>query len=136
MARKAIVIDGASFSDLDGFFAEMDKLLTDGKHPMRTTNLNGFNDLLRGGFGGHAYGERLDITWRNAAKSRRDLGYPATVERLRKVLEHCHPYSRPEMMQRLDNAKQGIGDTLFDTIVQIITATDGSGHDCTLTLED
>lgn len=136
MERRQLVIDGTAFDDLDGFFAEMDRLLTDGKSSRRTTNLNALNDLLRGGFGAHSYGEKLAITWRNAAKSRRDLGYPATVERLRTVLERCHPLARPEIMQMLDDAKQDVGDTLFDTIVQIITDTDGSGHDCTLTLED
>ena len=71
---KQIVIDGNNFSDIEGFYCEMDKLLTRDLTWKTGHNLNAFNDLLRGGFGFHEYGEKLSITWINAGKSRADLG--------------------------------------------------------------
>ena len=69
--KKTIVINGNNFSDLEGFFFEMDLLLTSGMEAGH--NLNAFNDLLRGGFGIYEYGEPVTIAWENSAKSRTSL---------------------------------------------------------------
>ena len=37
-------------------------------------NLNAFNDILRGGFGRHEYGQPIHIRWLAYEKSFRDLG--------------------------------------------------------------
>ena len=71
---KNITIDGKDFSNIEGFYSEIDKLLTKDLGWKTGHNLNAFNDLLRGGFGVHEPGEELNITWINAAKSRKDLG--------------------------------------------------------------
>ena len=71
---KNITIDGNNFSNIEGFYSEIDKLLTKDLGWKTGHNLNAFNDLLRGGFGIHEPGEELNITWINAAKSRKDLG--------------------------------------------------------------
>ena len=71
---KNITIDGKNFSNIEGFYSEIDKLLTKDLGWKTGHNLNAFNDLLRGGFGVHEPGEELNITWINAAKSRKDLG--------------------------------------------------------------
>ena len=47
---KNIVIDGDKFSDLEGFYSEIDKLLTKDLEWKTGHNMNAFNDLLRGGF--------------------------------------------------------------------------------------
>lgn len=130
--RRTVVLDGEKFSDLEGFYAEISRLLgsPDGK-PVR--NLDAFNDLLRGGFGTDAY-EPLEIRWLHADKSRQDLGHEATAAYLKKALERCHPSNRERMEQRLAAAENGRGPTLFDRIVSIMRRSD-SGHDCTVTLE-
>lgn len=112
MERVQIVIDGEKFSTLEEFYDEMDCLLTRNLSWSTGHNLDAFNDLLRGGFGLHEYGQGLDIRWINAAKSRRDFGY---------------------FRNRREQEK---GQTLFDLLVEIILDTDDSGHDCNLTLEE
>ena len=106
---KEIIIDGNNFSDVEGFYTEIDKLLTRNLDWKTGHNLNAFNDLLRGGFGVHEYGEELHITWINASKSKADLGY--------EVRNHN-------------------GQTMFDVIVDIILDNDDSGHFCALDIID
>jgi RNAse (barnase) inhibitor barstar len=65
-----LTIDGAKFSDLDGFFDEVsDKLF-----PTRWwgRNLNAFNDILRGGFGTPDVG--FELRWLHSEVSRTRLG--------------------------------------------------------------
>ena len=71
---KQIILDGSNFSNEEEFYSEIDRLLTKDLGWKTEHNLNAFNDLLRGGFGVHEPGEELNITWINAAKSRKELG--------------------------------------------------------------
>jgi len=64
-------IDGASFSDFDGFCREFSRSVLLGAHTWHG-NLNAFNDILRGGFG-TPDGPWI-LRWRNAARSREALG--------------------------------------------------------------
>ncbi len=54
---KKIVINGNDFYDIDGFYAEIDRLLTKDLTWKTGHNLDAFNDLLCGGFGIHEDGE-------------------------------------------------------------------------------
>lgn len=79
------MIDGDHFSDLDGFYDEIYSVMTCRSDRDRNVgyNLDSLNDVLRGGFGMHGYGEPVQITWKNFAKSRDDLG----TEMTEKILE-------------------------------------------------
>ncbi len=83
--RRIFVIDGERFGTLDEFYQEMNRLFTDGLNWKIGHNLDAFNDLLRGGFGRHEYGERIHIIWRNMSNSRRTLG-EQTVNRILAVI--------------------------------------------------
>lgn len=78
---RRYVLDGAACADLDGFFAEVSRVLV----PGRTWgwNLDAFNDLLRGGFGTPEGG--FVVVWRHAARSKERLGdvFDTLVEILR-----------------------------------------------------
>ena len=71
---KEFILDGTRFSDMEGFYDEIDRLLTKGLDWETGHNLDAFNDLLRGGFGVHEYGEPIRIKWTNYRKSKKDLG--------------------------------------------------------------
>lgn len=71
---KTFILDGNNFSDMEGFYREIDKLLTKNLQWKTGHNLDAFNDLLRGGFGVHEYNEPITIRWVNYAKSKKDLG--------------------------------------------------------------
>ena len=71
---KRILIDGNTFSTKDEFYTEMERLLTRNLDWKTGHNLDAFADLLRGGFGFHEYGEKIEAFWNNSEKSKNDLG--------------------------------------------------------------
>ena len=81
MAKLVLTIDGLNFSDLEGFYDEIDRVLTKDLDWKTGHNLNAFNDLLRGGFGVHDYEEPFILIWKNSAKSKLEL--PVLDEKLR-----------------------------------------------------
>lgn len=133
---KHIVIDGEKFSDLEGFFTEIERLLTKNLDWQVGHSLDAFNDLLRGGFGVHEYEEPLHIKWIHFAKSRQDLGYNATRDYYQDILKKCHPMNRNCVEQKLQNAKECKGKTILDMIVDIILDSDNTGHYCELEMEE
>ena len=118
-----LVIDGASFSDFDGFAREFSRLL---RNYTWRGNLDAFNDLLRGGFGTPENGWVL--RWLNSESSRAALGYEETARRLEGLLATCHPSNRSKIEARIGSARRSEGPTLFDEIVDIIR-THGPGGD-------
>lgn len=134
--RRQFIIDGNNFSDLEGFYCEMDKLLTNGLTWKTGHNLNAFNDLLRGGFGVHDYNEPILLIWKNFKKSSSDFGYKGTARYYEKMLTACHPTNVSDVMNLLENAKNQTGKTLMDNVVEIILDTNNTGHDCELVTLD
>lgn len=130
--RREFIIDGNNFNDLEGFYCEIDKLLTKDLPWKTGHNLDAFNDLLRGGFGVHEYGEQILLKWINFKKSKQDFGYGATIEHYEKMLEHCHPTNINHVEKFLQDAKNHRGATILDIIIEIILDSDNSGHDCIL----
>jgi hypothetical protein len=110
-----LVIDGANFSDFDGFAREFTRLLCN--YTWRG-NLDAFNDLLRGGFGTPENGWVL--RWLNSESSRAVLGYEETARRLEQLLLTCHRSQRSNIQARISRARCGEGPTLFDEIIDII----------------
>ena len=133
---KNIVIDGNKFSDLEGFYNEIDKLLTKDLVWKTGHNMDAFNDLLRGGFGVHEYGESLHIKWIHFAKSRQELGYNATIIYYQDILKRCHPSNRETVEKKLYEAKNSKGKTILDIIIDIILDSDDSGYSCELEIEE
>ena len=131
-----IIIDGNNFSDLEGFYDEMEKLLTKDLTWKPGRNLDAFNDLLRGGFGVHEYGEKLHITWIHFSKSRKDFGYEETEKYYEKMLKKCHPSNISRVEKKLEEVRRHEGQTLLDIIIRIITDSGDSGHWCELEIEE
>ncbi len=100
-----LVIDGAAFSDFEGFRREFSMLLEDYS---RQGNLDAFNDILRGGFGTPETG--FVLRWMNSDLSKRALGYEATLgKRLEALVHTCHPSNIDHLRQRIEMARQGEG---------------------------
>ena len=70
---KTFILDGNNFSNMEGFYCEIDTLLTKNLQWKTGHNLNSFNDLLCGGFNVHEYREPITIRWINYEKSKKDL---------------------------------------------------------------
>lgn len=134
--RKVFIIDGNNFNDLEGFYCEIDKLLTKDLTWITGHNLDAFNDLLRGGFGMHEYGEPILLRWINFNKSKLDFGYEETIKYYENILKRCHPTNTAHFERLLESAKQHTGATILDEIIEIILNTNNSGHDCLLEMDN
>ena len=72
--RKEFITNGKNFCTLKGFYDEIEKVFTFNLNWKIGRNLDAFNDILRGGFGRHDYGEPILIKWLAYKKSERNLG--------------------------------------------------------------
>jgi RNAse (barnase) inhibitor barstar len=100
--KKVYEIDGNEFDDLEGFFDAVESALS--LPDWFGRNLNAFNDVLRGGFG--TPDEGFVFRWKNSARSRDVLGFPATVIWLQKTLAECHPSNRDSVAADIIRAKK------------------------------
>ena len=120
MSSQTIIIDGNSFSSLDTFYDEVEKILTHNIEFKTGRNLDAFNDLLRGGFGIHEYEKPIKIIWKNSLKSKKDLSFDETIKYLNNKLKTCHPSYAKSVTDELEEASKQKGQTLFELIVEII----------------
>jgi hypothetical protein len=111
------ILDGAAFNHFEGFCVEFSRSVLGGAHDWHGS-LDAFNDILRGGFG--TPDGPWVLRWRGAGHSRQALGWSATRRWLAESMRRCHPSNRPDVVERLREADQQRGETLFDMIVTII----------------
>lgn len=114
-----IVIHGGHFSSLGGFYEESSSVLmknTDWK----VGTLDGFNDILYGGFGIIEGKEEFEIIWKESQKSKEDLGFKATREFYENKIRQGKPFNIELIQQKLDELTDGKGQTLFEILVEII----------------
>jgi RNAse (barnase) inhibitor barstar len=117
-----VVIDGGRFDTLEGFWDEVSRVLVPGNVSWGR-NLDALRDVLRGGFGTPDTPYRL--VWRDAAKSRRDLGYGETARQLELRLGRAHPDNHTAIQAELAAARRGEGPTVFDWLRGIFDEADG-----------
>lgn len=125
-----IVIHGGHFSSLGGFYEEASNVLmkdTDWK----VGTLDGFDDILYGGFGVIEGKEKIEIIWKEAEKSKEDLGFKATREFYENKIRQGKSFNTELIQQKLNELTEGKGQTLFEILVEIIE----SHTNITLTLE-
>lgn len=114
-----IVIHGGHFSSLEGFYEEVSNVL------MKNTDwkigtLDGFDDILYGGFGVFENNEPIEIVWKESQKSGEDLGIKATREFYGNKIRQGKPFNIKLLQQKLDDLMEGKGQTLFEILVEII----------------
>ena len=90
MDKKTIIIEGGRFKDLEGFFNEIDRVLTKDLSWRTGHNMNAFNDLLWGGFGVHDYEEPIKLIWENSSKSSKAIGEPLFKDIVDLIHKHQH----------------------------------------------
>ena len=131
--RRKFIIDGANFDDIEGFYCEIDTLFTKNLDWKTGHNLHALNDILRGGFGVHEYGEPIKIIWKNFKKSKKDFGYEAIIKQYEYTLANPHPFAEIDYVKnKLSDAQNGIGETLIDVLIGIITSSDSEHKNCLL----
>src|SRR4051794_20360874 len=127
MAEKPVyVIDGANFSDFDGFIEECNWnfICATSNGGWCGGNLDAFNDYLYWGPYNDGLRTPYVIVWRNSAKSRKELGHRALVRWLTDLFREWRSEGRTpdeEMVVRLRAARQRTGVTMFEWLVEIFT---------------
>ncbi|MGE8431305.1 ribonuclease inhibitor [Chryseobacterium joostei] len=125
-----IVINGGHFSSLAEFYEEIsNSLMKDTDWKVGT--LDGFDDILYGGFGVFENKEEIEIIWKEAQKSVQDLGVKATKEFYDNKIRQGKPFNIELIQQKLDDLMAGKGQTLFEILIEIIQ----SHPNITLTLD-
>ncbi len=111
------VVDGVEVGSLEDFWRVVGEAVN-GPGGYFGRNLDAFTDCLRGGFG-TPDDEDFVFEWRDHEVSRRNLGYPETVRQLELLLKRGHPSHGPALRERIERARAGEGDTVFDWLVEI-----------------
>ena len=93
--REVFIIDGRRFSNMAGFYDEVEQVFTCGLDWKIGRNLDAFNDILRGGFGRHEYGQPIHIQWLAYEKSVRNLGKETMDTITEIILDRNHFGYRP-----------------------------------------
>ncbi|WP_374464387.1 ribonuclease inhibitor [Chryseobacterium sp.] len=117
--RKMIVIHGGHFSSLAGFYEEISSVMMKDAD-WKVGTLDGFDDILYGGFGVFENKEEIEIIWKESEKSKQDLGFDATREFYNNKIRQGKPFNIELIQQKLDDLTEGKGQTLFDILVEII----------------
>lgn len=125
-----IVINGGHFSSLAGFYEEVSSVLMKDAD-WKVGTLDGFDDILYGGFGVIEGKEKIEMIWKESEKSKQDLGNDATRKFYENKIGQGKPFNIELIQQKLDDLTEGKEQTLFEILVEIIE----SHSNITLTLE-
>ena len=97
--REMFTIDGRRFSNMAGFYDEVEQVFICGLDWKIGRNLNAFNDILRGGFGRHEYGQPIHIQWLAYEKSVRNLGKETMDTIVEIILDTDHSGHLPLLLR-------------------------------------
>lgn len=128
--RKTAVINGSHFSDLSGFYEEVSQILMKDAD-WKVGTLDGFDDILYGGFGVFENTDEIEIIWKYSQKSKKDLGLEATKEFYENKIKQGKPFNIDLAQHKLNDLIDGNGQTLFEILIEIIE----SHKNITLVLE-
>ncbi|PQA90809.1 ribonuclease inhibitor [Chryseobacterium shigense] len=117
--NKKIIIDGSRFSDLAGFYDEA-SLVFMKETDWKVGTLDGFDDILYGGFGVFENKDQVEVTWKDSQKSKEDLGLEATRHFYENKIRQGKPFNIELIQQKLDELLSGNGQTLFQILIEII----------------
>lgn len=117
---QTIFIDGNKFSTFEQFLNYMSGMLLDSSYNHSLEGLDAFADVLEGGFGIYAESEEVKIKWKDAKKSKKDLGAEETVIYFNKILENCHPSNREEVKEQIIFTQTDDRYNLFYFILDIL----------------
>lgn len=112
--RPVYVLDGDNFTDLESFAREFIRVFCSQFSTSWYGNPDAFNDFLC--WPEHPY----LLVWKNAERSRKELGHGEMAKWLEERVQHCHPTNVSQFQKRLAVARTGQGPTLFDFLLEII----------------
>lgn len=89
MQKQIITINGNNFSDLNGFYDEIERVLTKNLGWRIGRNLDAFEDILYGtGYGAFEVTDSIKLVWENFSKSQVDLGLEETRKYYERIISN------------------------------------------------
>lgn len=83
-------------------------------------SLDGFNDLLNGGFGEIKGNEKIELIWKNFEENKRALGLNPTLAFYENKLKLPEVYNIDFIQGKISDLIRGKGQTYFEIILEII----------------
>ncbi|MDF2475741.1 MAG: hypothetical protein K0S24_1224 [Sphingobacterium sp.] len=114
-----VVIEGGQISDIANFYAEINRVYMADEN-WKIGSLDGFDDLLYGGFGKLQNAKKHTIIWRDVDYSRTALGVDTTLAYYQEKLAANSPFNQAYFQQKLIDLQSGKGQTYFDIVAEII----------------
>jgi RNAse (barnase) inhibitor barstar len=114
MPTLKYIVDGSRFNTLEEAASEFTRAL-DFPKPW-TGNLDVLDDFLTTRTGSE---EKSVVVWRNSEHSRKALNHEQTARWYEQRLGTCHTSNLASFEQRLAEAQEGRGPTVFDWLVDI-----------------
>ncbi|WP_286752281.1 MULTISPECIES: hypothetical protein [Sphingobacterium] len=113
------VIDGCNINDIASFYEEINAVYMCNES-WKIGSLDGFDDLLYGGFGTFKDANSHCIVWKDIAQSRASLGIETTLAYYQGKLGAQSPFNQTHFQKKLEELKAGRGETYFDIVADII----------------
>ncbi len=124
MQKQMITINGNNFSDLNGFYDEIERVLTKNLGWRIGRNLDAFEDILYGtGYGVFEVTDSIKLVWENFSKSQVDLGLEETRKYYESIISNIdmEPENRSYFKEKFKELNLKKGKTLCEIIVEIIS---------------
>lgn len=124
MQKQIITINGKNFSDLAGFYDEIERVLTKNLGWRIGRNLDAFEDILYGtGYGVFEVTDSIKLVWENYSKSQVDLGLEETRKYYERIIANSdmEPENRSYFKEKLKELNLKKRKTLCEIIVEIIS---------------
>ena len=116
---EIFVIDGQMFSDIPGFYAELNRIFMADEEWQLGQSLDALDDLLYAGYGALQGVRPVSIMWRAMDKSAADLGIAATHAWLTEKLRHPTRFNHEMIHSQIDALERGDGKTYFDLVIEV-----------------
>lgn len=117
---KTIVIDGNNIGDIASFYDEINRVFMADEDWRLGHSLDGFNDMLYGGYGALEGDDDVTLVWQNMEKARASLGFDATREFYRNKLRHPETFNVDHASKSLAELESGNGASFFEIVLEII----------------
>jgi hypothetical protein len=113
MSPAVLTIEGSKIQVFESFITEFNRVYAQ-FDVLWNGHLDAFNDYL-------AWPEeKYILVWKDSNVSREKLGHGEMIKWLEETIQTCHPSNVLHIRGRLEAAKLGEGQTMFDLLVEII----------------
>ncbi|GAB3352662.1 hypothetical protein GCM10027566_12270 [Arachidicoccus ginsenosidivorans] len=119
---KQVEIQGSHIFDIASFYEEINRVFMQQEDWKLGQTLDGFNDLLYGGFGLLNPSEEISLIWKDIQSSKAALGLETTRKYYLGKLAPKSPFNKNHFKAALQQLEAGQGKTYFDLIIEIIEA--------------